>query len=91
MLKRTETGEFKKIETRETAAVITSWNGPDTIVRGPIAFVVIARRGQTRIGYNPREVLPYIVAQGENVIARCADRVSAAWIMDGIEGVRVND
>ena len=60
-----------------------------TETRGSVTFTLVEQRGTTRIMVAVgNEPLPYavFVADPRDLIARCEDRVTATWILDGLEG-----
>ena len=58
-----------------------------TLTCGHVIFTLIEKRGDARLMQAPREPLPYAVFDASGTcLARTADRVTATWIMDGLEG-----
>jgi len=62
---------------------MTSDRTSDTLTRGAVTYRLIETRDGTRLfDAGPNEPLPYAVFSGDTLVARCADRVTAGWIMD---------
>jgi hypothetical protein len=58
-----------------------------TLTKDYVNFTVIERRGGCRVGYAPREPLPYALFNMKGqCVARVADRVMAGWLLDCLEG-----
>ena len=60
--------------------------GDRVLVRGNVRYALLEQRGGVSLmDAGPNEPLPYAVFAGETLVARCADRVTAGWILDFLE------